>query len=570
MSRTSQATRPLIKRPSQPISTLYVGLLGSVLCWLALPPANWHWLAWVAPAPWLILIRTETLPGTRPYRKLWLAGMVFWLLAVHWIRLPHPLNYLAWFSLTAYLGLYLPLFVLLSRTGVHRWRIPLVIVAPVVWTGLDWVRAHFLTGFLMASLAHTQYRVPVMIQLADIAGEYGVTFLIMFVAANILEILFFISKGHSSRTLLRRAPACFVRIALPLVIAVYYGVVVEARHRIQESEAQTEEATRIALIQGNTPADWKMDQKRQEDIMREYMQLSRDAVRQARANDGKPVDVVVWPETAFRQTLISARVGYTPPPERVPDSTLTVAKADLAELVRQLGCAALVGIDRVEIVPSDAAEIKYEAFNSAVLVHESGNIIATYDKMHRVPFGEFIPLAHWFPFLYDLTPLTGGIFAGASSTVMELDDGALLSPNICYETVVPHLIRRQWNDYLAKAGRPPEVLVNITNDAWFWGSSELDMHLACGVFRAVETRTPLLIAANGGLSAYVDQTGHIRQVTPRQQTAILLVDLDRRRSGGSFYVMYGDWFAGLCVVCCVILAFAAARAGMWHSSNTPR
>ena len=137
-----------------------------------------------------MLIRTETLPGTHPYRKLWLAGTVFWLLAVHWIRLPHPLNYLAWLALAAYLGLYLPAFVLLSRTGVHRWHIPLVIVAPVVWTGLDWIRAHFLTGFLMASLAHTQYRVPAMIQFADIAGEYGVTFLIMFVAASVTSLIF--------------------------------------------------------------------------------------------------------------------------------------------------------------------------------------------------------------------------------------------------------------------------------------------------------------------------------------------------------------------------------------------
>ena len=205
---------------------------------------------------------------------------------------------------------------------------------------------------------------------------------------------------------------------------------------------------------------------------------------------------------------------------------LTVAKADLAELVRQVGCAVLVGIDRVEIVPSDTEEIKYEAFNSAVLVDESGNIIATYDKMHRVPFGEFIPLANWFPFLYRLTPLTGGIVAGSKcSRHGAWTMGTLLSPNICYETVVPHLIRRQWNDFLAKAGRPPEALVNLTNDAWFWGSSELDMHLACGVFRAVETRTPLLIAANGGLSAYVDPMGDIRQITPRQR--------DRHPAGGS-------------------------------------
>lgn len=529
-------------------------MLGSGLCWLALPPLNWHWLAWVAPVPWLMLTRMEALPGTRSYRKLWLAGMVFWLLAVHWIRLPHPLNYLAWFALTAYLGLYLPAFVLLTRTGVHRWRIPLVIVAPVVWTGLEWIRAHFLTGFLMASLAHSQYRVPVMIQLADIAGEYAVTFLIMLVAASVATAIYQATHPKRAKSRWLAVTGAALPAVAALVLAVGYGFANAA-----SSTSTSHPGPRIALIQGNTPADWKMDQTRQEEIMREYIGLSRDAVAQSTSRDGRAVDLVVWPETAFRQTLFTAQEGFSPPPSRVHPSALSAAKNDLAELTRQLGCAALVGIDRVEFLPGDTDEIEYNAFNSVVLVNKAGEIAGMYDKMHRVPFGEFIPLADWFPFLYDLTPLTGGIRAGTAAAVMQLEDGTLLSPNICYETVVPHLIRRQRNDFVAKSGSPPTALVNVTNDAWFWGSSELDMHLACGVFRAVETRTSLLIAANGGLSAHVDSYGNIRQVTPRSEGAILLVDLEAANADGSHYVDFGDWFAGLCVLCCVILAIAAAR-----------
>lgn len=550
----------LIKSPSRPQPTLRIGILGSVLCFVALPPLNWHWLAWIAPVPWLTLIQSMRLPDARAYRKLWVAGMVFWLLAVHWIRLPHPLNYLAWFALAAYLGLYLPVFVLLSRTGVHRWKIPLVIVAPVVWTGLDWIRAHFLTGFLMASLAHTQYRVPLVIQLADITGEYGVTFLIMLTASSVVALLIDLSNDRQSRSTGHAVLRDLTPAVVLLILASLYGV--NARQGMS-----LRQGPRIALIQGNTPADWKMDQERQHDIMREYIQLSRDAVRKARERDGRPVELVVWPETAFRQTLVTARAGFTPSPERVHASVLTAAQADLAEFVRQLECAAIVGIDRVEIVPSDNDDIKYEAYNSAVFVNKAGDITATYDKMHRVPFGEFIPLAQWFPFLYDLTPLTGGIAAGSSSAVMELADGTYLSPNICYETVVPHLIRWQWKDFVFKNGMPPDALVNITNDAWFWGSSELEMHLACGVFRAVETRTPLLIAANGGLSAHIDAHGNIRQLAPRRQTAILVVDLDKGGTAGSLYLDFGDWFAGLCVVCSVILAIAAAQRPMRHSGT---
>jgi len=139
-----------------PSSTLAAALLGSVLCWLAFPPVAWGALAWVGPIPWLMLISQPQLPGKRPYRALWLAGMVFWLLAVHWIRLPHPLNYLALLVLASYLGLYLPLFVRLSRVAVCRMKVPLWLAAPIVWTGLDWLRNHLMTGFGMGSLAHTQ------------------------------------------------------------------------------------------------------------------------------------------------------------------------------------------------------------------------------------------------------------------------------------------------------------------------------------------------------------------------------------------------------------------------------
>lgn len=560
MQPPSHQATPLLEKLTSPRSTLRNAILGSVLCFLAFPPVAWSWLVWIAPVPWLVLVRTEALPGRRPFRSLWLAGTVFWMLAVHWIRLPHPLNYLAWLALTIYLGLYLPLFVWLSRTGVHRWRLPLWIVAPVVWTGLDWLRGHVMTGFLMASLAHTQYRLPVMIQLAEYVGEYGVTFLIMFVAANLLEVMITICRCATFRGLVFRVPICFGRVMWPIAAVIVLAAFVTAQNASMRSEAMGQPVPRIALIQGNTPADWKMDAERQQEIMQEYMQLSRDAVQESLARDNKSVDLVVWPETAFRQNLITAQEGFTPPPERVHASVLTAAKTDLAALVSQLGCAVLVGLDRIEIIPDEQEGMSYHAFNSAVFVDKSGEITDVYDKMHRVPFGEFIPLADWFPFLYRLTPLTGGIVAGKGPAEMWLRDSVLFSPNICYETVVPHLIRRQWDEQFARTRTPPAALVNLTNDAWFWGSSELDMHLACGVFRAVETRTPLLIAANGGLSAYVDSIGHIRQVTPRRRPTFLLVDLEPTGWGtGTVYTKFGDWFAGLCVVCCAILAFTAMQ-----------
>jgi apolipoprotein N-acyltransferase len=109
---------------------------------------------------------------------------------------------------------------------------------------------------------------------------------------------------------------------------------------------------------------------------------------------------------------------------------------------------------------------------------------------------------------------------------------------------------------LSAAGTPPDVLVNLTNDSWFWGSSELDMHLACGVFRAVEMRTPLVIAANRGLSAYVTATGRVAAVTQRDRADALVVDvaLPPNGSAATFYARYGDWLPLACLAASAVFA----------------
>jgi len=562
LQRTAQKIRSTLHASSRS-TLLRRSLAGSVLLWLAYPPVGWSLLAWVAPVLWIGQILPTKWPEQRPYLKLWITGTTFWLLALHWIRLPHPMNYLAWLALAAYLGIYLPMFIALSRVAVHRVRIPLWLAAPVVWTGLDLMRGHLMTGFLMGSLAHTQVAYPRIIQIADLVGEYGVTFLIVLVASCLAQSLVsYQNTCHETgrgwkffRTALYLLPGVAAMIA-----AIAYGdwQLIDLAFRGKSPQ----QPLRIALIQGNTLADWKSDPKKQSQIMQEYLQLSRDAV----ANSSpRKVDLVVWPETSFRQTLVTTADGYTPPPERVHHSYLTAAQNELAVLVQQLGTAVLVGIDRTHLFPDSSGQLDFAFYNSSILVDAEGKQIGTYDKMHRVPFGEFIPLAEWFPFLYRLTPLTGGIQAGQSPTAMQLD-GTTYAVNICYETVVPHLIRQHVLQ-LTDAKTPPDVLVNLTNDAWFWGSSELDMHLACGVFRAIETRTPLVIAANGGLSAHINLSGWVLDISQRQHPEALLVDVSKPPHDApypSLYIAWGDWFASICMLCCIVLAIysrIATRCG---------
>ena len=194
-----------------------------------------------------------------------------------------------------------------------------------------------------------------------------------------------------------------------------------------------------------------------------------------------------------------------------------------------------------------------------MLVDRAGKIVGTYDKIHLVMFGEYMPFSEWLPFLKRISSLTGGAEAGDGPVALAVD-GVCYAPSICYETVIPHVIRRQVAT-LDAAGNRPDVLVNLTNDAWYWGSSELDMHLACDVFRAVETRTPLVIAANGGISAWIDHHGRIRAESPRQQADVILADVELNRGRPpTVYVRTGDWFAALCLTCCIVLAIIGWRS----------
>jgi apolipoprotein N-acyltransferase len=510
-------------------STLAIALVGSVLLWAALPPLAFGWLGWVAPIPWLLLITRDELPGRRPYRALYVAGLVFWLMTIHWLRLPHPAVYAGWIALSAYLAFYLPVFVGLSRVAVHRLHVPLWIAAPVVWTGLELARAYLLTGFLMASLAHTQVEWTQLIQISDLFGEYGVDFVVMLVAACVVSAFDLkeaatqpaLSNPQSVRRL-KFHPLQLMPAVVVLAATLFYG-----HMRLDEARTAKDESAqpiRIALIQGNSQADWKQDAEKQQQIMEEYIGLSKRAVDESKQtkDGGQPLDLIVWPETMYRNPLREFESGYKLPDD-ITETTDEIIAADrrmLASLVKHLGTPMLVGIDRVRFRNSgtDANQPSYDAYNCAVLVDASGEIVGTYDKFHLVMFGEYVPFAGWFPILNRLSSLTGSVLAGEGPVAL-CTGGVCYAPSICYETVIPHVIRQHVES--------ADVLVNMTNDAWYWGSSELDQHLACGVFRAIESRKPLVIAANGGLSAWIDHVGRVRAVSTRQQPDIIVANVER-------------------------------------------
>lgn len=571
--------RPRLERLCH--STFGNALVGAALLWLALPlapslspcfgplspnvdvaidpgagaplPGPWFsttaWLAWLAPVWWVVLARRRELPGRRPYGALWLVGLLFWLAELYWLTLPYWATSLGWVVLSCYLAFYLPVFMGLVRVAVHRLRVPVIVAAPVVWTGLELAQAHLLTGFAMAGLAHTQYRWLELIQLSDLAGAYGVSFVVMWVAACLARMLPLEGRRGSLWPVL---PGTALVAA-----ALVYGHVRLNHGRAAESSSPP---ARIALIQGSIDVQVKSNPEQQQQIMDDYCGLSSDAVARY-----ERLDLLVWPETMFRSPLFLHDAKVEPPPDWAGspeqfqqwiEKRTRTGPSDMGVLARRLKTPLLLGVDTYHFRSGGAVD----AYNSAVLVDRRGAVVARYDKMHPVMFGEYIPFARAVPLLQELTPIGAGLMPGRQPVAIRVGS-ILVSPNICYESVLSHVIRRSVNR-LAAERREPDALINLTNDGWYYGASELDLHLLCGVFRAVECRKPLLIAANTGFSASIDGDGRIVALGPRHAEGHLLAEV-RPDSRTSWYLRHGDWLAGSCLAACLLFGMV----GLWRPKS---
>lgn len=549
-------------RNPQPLAVwqLWAAAFSGVLLFIAaMPRFDLQPVGWVAPLPWLWLISRPELPAKRPYLVLWLAGFVLWAWVLQGISLAHPALIAGWLVLSAYLAIYTPLFVGLSRQMVYVWRVPLVFAAPLVWAGLELFRGQFATSFAAGLLGHTQTRFPIVIQIADLGGGYLVSFVMLTVAAGAVDGHF---RWWEDRD--RRASAWRVLYAAAVLFAtLMYG------HRALGDPNITigygEQPLRVVLIQGSLDTKFEMSHERLKEVMDHYYELTSAAIKQH-----PQMDLLVWPESSCPEYVL-----YTVAPGYVPGPELKMSPQEFTEGVE----ARNKGFERFLSDLSQAAHAPVmvntatyaftrpgkppESYNSAIWTNAKGELAGQYHKMHPVMFGEYIPLFHYFPDLYSLTPMPGGLTPGQQPEVMFLQrveqtavevDGQQtqqrqtsnyrLAPSICFESTVPHLIRRQVAQLRARH-EEPDVLVNVTNDGWFWGSGILDLHLNCSIFRAVEMRKPMLIAANTGLSAHIDGNGLVRQVGPRRKAAILFTEV-LRDGRKSVYSQYGDVFGWLC------------------------
>ena len=500
------------------------------------------YLAWIALVPLFIF----TVSGKKHLCfNTFLIGTIFFFVQLSWLR---HVTYIAWILLSLYCSVYFLLFAVCARYVVLKLKWPLTLAAPCLWAALEFVRSFFLSGFPWFFIGHTQYQWLPVIQIADITGVYGISFIIVMVNAGIADLILSCPGLKNLFATERYRPCLFpnrkltftcVVCILPLVTLIatlFYGF-----YRLKNYVPI--DGPTVCLVQGNIPQDIKFEstEEDQMNILKKYFDLSKSA-------KDKPIDLLVWPETMMPGILNI-------------DPDLTGRKIDIlsqhtaVQLPQDLGANLLIGG-----IALNLAGEQQIYFNSAYYYNRLGSLVGRYDKIHLVPFGEFTPLKDYFPFLAGLVPYEIGLSHGKNRTLFPLDTAAngriTFGVSICYEDTVPSLMRR-----FRKEGA--EFMLNITNDGWFRNSAELDQHLAIMVFRAVENRITLARAANTGISAFVAPNGTIydmlvdSQGKYREISGTLTNHVRLATKGISIYTRCGDWFGILCAIASGAILLAA-------------
>ena len=508
--------------------------LSGFLLWLAFPPAELGAAAWIALVPWLVVV------GRAPTRRAAiLSAVVGYLLFAAQLYWLWYVTAAGWLVLAFYCALYWPLAaVLLNR--FRKAGLPFILTVPILFAALEFVRANFLTGFPFLLIGHTQYRCLPIIQIADITGVYGITFLLGLVNGLLADLI--LGRFKVTRNSL-------LKLGLTLaayIVVLSYGVV-----RLRPETGSDAPTRRLFLVQANVPIDLKHSPSPDDRLnnLERHVRLSMGAKE-------KEVDLILWAETMLPIWLnlaadddIMWRVATDPKKAdlaRLMDATRKAVK----RTTRETGAHALFGSETFLLGTN-------RRFNSAYFVSPEGKILGRYDKIHRVVFGEYTPLGNIFPFLKKLRPPQMGddLSAGRFRRLFELPcpDGGThkFGVTICYEDSVAGLFRKSVRD-------GADFMVNITNDGWFHDSTELDVHLAVCIFRAVENHVTIARCANTGISAVISPTGRILKKLVREDgkyreiEGALLMDMPVAKWPG-FYTRHGDVFAWLCLAGVVVM-----------------
>lgn len=519
---------PLSQRlnAASPIAGYGLALCSALFIFLSIPKVDWWPLAWIAFVPVMIALHDAGRSGT--LTRVVLIALVFAFVSgvakVYWIMetvmnyggLNLALGLVSMAGVAAVVGLYAFLFgILVVRSS---WKSPLFpLFAAALWTALEYIQTYLFTGFPWELLGYSQHQVLPVIQIAQYTGVYGVSFLVMLLNATLAMVFIALRERTAWRApVFAMSLSCFA-----LIGTTGYGWWSISQARALE---RLTPPVKVAVVQGSK----EQGEKWSESLYQRTVDVYRDLTRSVLPQDP---EFIVFPETAMTFWLESP--------------AYEVYNEQVHALTEETGVPLLTGALGYRSGENDI-------YNSAFLLMPGRGIVSSYSKMHLVPFGEYLPFPSLFSFLSGLTGAIGDLTPGDELTVMPLTGYDMrIGTVICYESIFPDLVRR-----FPLSGA--NVLVVMTNDAWFGTSSAPAQHFSMAVLRAVENGTPIIRAANTGISGFISATGAVYGATPMMVATTTVADVHPNRGAPTFYTRYGDVFA---LLCCVLAVVAAALTG---------
>ena len=517
-------------------------ILTGLLCTACFAPFNQTWLCWIALTP---LVSAIWFSG-QDSRRRWLrnlllgyvAGIIFFTGVFSWLgslgtlfenTFLHGLPLL----LSLYLGMYFALWswvigLILPGTFVGSFRnLRTAFVAASAWVAHEWIRGWLFSGFGWNGLGVALHANWPLIQIAEFTGVTGLSFVVVF--ANIIAVVTPVRLFFEAQTN-RMRPHFDVTLTLVGIVALCtFGL-----YRVQSpSEAKP---VRIATVQAYIPQSEKFDPQFRDQIFDRFSRLSEIAL-----HSSPPPDLLIWSESSM--------------PEPVRDRN-----TESYRFVTDLSAAAKIDL----LLGSIDLEDRHE-YNGALLVSDGGRQMQVYHKVHLVPFGEYVPLRQSFPLFAAVAGkwIPGDFDAGEDYTVFRLTKGDVhVAPLICFEDTVGDLTRR----FVLNGAN---LLVNVTNDGWFLHSAGSRQHLDNAIFRCVETRQPMVRAANTGVTCFVNEFGRVTQILQDDKgntftEGVLSGEVNAPTAPApTFYVRHGELFAQVCAGITLIAStiLVAARKG---------
>ena len=538
----------------------------------AVPPFTQHWTPWLSLTPLIAVLSSRTLAtGNRPTRRAfllgWITGTLSFSASVYWLHELGPLfQSPALHALPLLLGAYLGLFHGLWAAWFHQALKPnshsftsgpknllLISGGAAAWCALEWIRGWLLTGFgwnaLGAPLAHDQ----VLAQITELTGAHGLSFLAAWVNLAAVTVVNRLRADFGPR-FTAKIRWEFTSTVLLIALVFSFGI----RCLFQKDPPSV--PLHIASLQQNVPQTAKFDPESERAILSELHQMM-DLVGAM----SPPPDLVLWPEGSTPAGLLSCR-------EMVEFGQTQFAKTPAAFLIGSLETldTDLLKSSRPEtslleriIQAADTTPSSFRSHNSALLVTDKGSTIQAYRKQHLVPFGEFLPFRDIAPaFLHNLVP--GDIQAGSEERVLELTSPAIkLGVRICFEDTLEAKTT-------SPAKKGAQILVNLTNDAWFGPTAAPEQHLLNARLRAIETRLPLVRCSNTGATCTITPKGNLERALASHENGIdfriVQVPVSPKPT---FFVRHGNWFPKSACLYALAVLFLLRKTGRPPEAITP-